>query len=572
LNYNIFPGTLIQHAKTYGRRTRTSFTDRVLAGAIETDHGRGIMGLKSAGSRIKIKDIEAVSHSGNPGIRDFAAGRGSTRSTRAANEEDGRADGVANPSTTGDHAHSAAIGGAAMRTEPIGQALRNARVSAGMELSDVAAHLRIRTNFLSALEGGRADELPGVTYAIGYVRTYAAFLELDPEDAVKRFKQEAAGLHARTQLSFPSPAPEGKVPGAGVMVAAAVLATLAYGGWYVLSERGVTLDDMVPAVPERLAELITSDPATAPAPTEALVDSGATAPAPVASSYAEANPDGNSSVDRRATAETQSPTATATVDPAPTDSGPVRSGPVGSPPAEVTPFETATASTASTEQPVPGSSQDVAPAPTTIASGRKTSQSTSSEDMPLVARAPIPPVSIDSAAPLSAPDSALTNEAPSAPRIAAAPAAGPSQGETSTPRPSSLVSSSEAAVPTAPEIPAAPDVASTPAAVPDTGVVVRASGDSWVQIKDSSGSTLFTRVLYDGDVYRVPNQKGLTLDTGNAGTLSILVDGTAIPALGGFGDVIRNISLDPASLQNRVASESAQAPAKVEETTPQPTQ
>src|SRR3546814_13508075 len=61
---------------------------------------------------------------------------------------------------------------------PVGEELRRARVQAGLEISDVAAHLRIRSNFLAALGEGRPDALPGITYAIGYVRTYAGFLAI----------------------------------------------------------------------------------------------------------------------------------------------------------------------------------------------------------------------------------------------------------------------------------------------------------------------------------------------------------------------------------------------------------
>ena len=78
--------------------------------------------------------------------------------------------------------------------------------------------------------------------------------------------------------------------------------------------------------------------------------------------------------------------------------------------------------------------------------------------------------------------------------------------------------------------------------------MIRATGDSWVQVRDSEGTALFTRVLREGDIYRVPSKAGLKLATGNAGALDILVDGVSAPRLGGFGDVVRNIVLDPARL------------------------
>ena len=60
-------------------------------------------------------------------------------------------------------------------------------------------------------------------------------------------------------------------------------------------------------------------------------------------------------------------------------------------------------------------------------------------------------------------------------------------------------------------------------------VVLKATQDSWVQIRNASNASIFTRVLRAGDVYEVPDEAGLTLLTGNAGGLEITVDGEAIP-------------------------------------------
>ncbi len=63
-------------------------------------------------------------------------------------------------------------------------------------------------------------------------------------------------------------------------------------------------------------------------------------------------------------------------------------------------------------------------------------------------------------------------------------------------------------------------------------------------------TTLFrsTRIFRPGDVYLVPNRPGLTLMTGNAGGLEVIVDGKMIAPLGPEGAVRRDIVLDPAKL------------------------
>ena len=55
-----------------------------------------------------------------------------------------------------------------------------------------------------------AASFAGPVYANGYVRSYAAYLGMDPDAAVRRFKKSRGS--ARAELVFPSPA-EGQVPG-----------------------------------------------------------------------------------------------------------------------------------------------------------------------------------------------------------------------------------------------------------------------------------------------------------------------------------------------------------------------
>ena len=88
----------------------------------------------------------------------------------------------------------------------------------------------------------------------------------------------------------------------------------------------------------------------------------------------------------------------------------------------------------------------------------------------------------------------------------------------------------------------------------DSRIVVRAKIDSWIQVRDGVGRRLLlTRLLRAGDSYRVPDQEGLTLLTGNAGALDILVDGEPVPSIGPLGAVRRNVALDVERLQDGTA-------------------
>ena len=82
---------------------------------------------------------------------------------------------------------------------------------------------------------------------------------------------------------------------------------------------------------------------------------------------------------------------------------------------------------------------------------------------------------------------------------------------------------------------------------------IKATADCWVQIRAPDQSIVFSRVLKTGETYRVPARSGLVLRTGNAGALTIAVDGKQVPAIGPLGALRRNVVLEPAALTGGTA-------------------
>ena len=74
---------------------------------------------------------------------------------------------------------------------------------------------------------------------------------------------------------------------------------------------------------------------------------------------------------------------------------------------------------------------------------------------------------------------------------------------------------------------------------PNTELVLKAIGNSWVEIEDLNGNILMTRLMRPGETYIVPNIKGLTLNTGNAGALSLSRGDIFLPSLGDVGEIIK---------------------------------
>jgi cytoskeleton protein RodZ len=318
-----------------------------------------------------------------------------------------------------------------------GDVLRQQRKALGVDVADVAAALRIKPAYIAALEAGRPDQLPGHTYAIGFMRTYADYLGLESDEVLRRFKQESTAFDRKPDLSFPMPLGERSVPDVGMLLVALILALCGYGTWYYLSTGESSRPARVAEVP---AELLPPKPEqrpqnlTVPHSIEALAAPPVTAPA-------------------------EDP-------PAPSDTASAASAPAG----------------LSTTSAIP----------------------TSSRALTAPAAAPgLPPNALEDVSQTAA-------------------IAGPPQSTSRT-------------------------------ADASTRIVIRAIADSWVRIRDAGQSILLGRELKAGESYDVPDRPGLSMRTGNAGGLSITVDGNPAPPIGRMG-AVRNVALEPQALMAGAAA------------------
>jgi cytoskeleton protein RodZ len=69
----------------------------------------------------------------------------------------------------------------------LGGRFRAAREARGFSLSEVADQIRIRSVYLAAIEDEAWSAIGAPVYIRGFIRTYARFLKLDPEEAVAAF-------------------------------------------------------------------------------------------------------------------------------------------------------------------------------------------------------------------------------------------------------------------------------------------------------------------------------------------------------------------------------------------------
>lgn len=280
----------------------------------------------------------------------------------------------------------------------IGQVLKERREEYEVSETQAATVLNMRLGQLRAIEEGRFQDLPGKVYTIGFIRSYAKFLNIDAEYAVQKFKEETGTISAKEEiLTFPVPATESRTPDTRIIavsiagiLALILITSLFLGG----SDDSAPLE--IPAA-EIVADEVATDKVT-------VAETVSEAPVIVADTVTQAEP---------------APTETV-----------------------------------------------------------------------------IPEVSTQ--------ERALSN------------------------------------ADTRPTIYGAANI--------DARVILRSLENSWIEIHDGNGATLLTRVLKPGDLYYLPNRDGITLTTGNAGGLEVIVDGTSRVAIGQRGQVLRSFDMSPKNL------------------------
>ncbi len=124
------------------------------------------------------------------------------------------------------------------RVMKVGDMLRTAREGRGKSVEDISASINIRSVQIRAIESGNIDALPGMTYAVGFVRSYANHLGLDSDELVRQFKKEHSEVPEKPDLHFPSPVSESHLPSPMVLAGAGGAAVLLLIVWAFFSSSG----------------------------------------------------------------------------------------------------------------------------------------------------------------------------------------------------------------------------------------------------------------------------------------------------------------------------------------------
>lgn len=160
-----------------------------------------------------------------------------------------------------------------------GAQLRAAREAQGLDVSHIAAETRIPRRHLEAIEAGDYESLPSRAYAIGFSRTYAKIVGLDPAMITDEVRLELADGSMRRTIPTPGiePGDPARLPSAGLAWAAAgavlILAIGIFAFYNTYFGSGADADELLAPQPVETAApaVPVANVAPAPVPTGPVV-------------------------------------------------------------------------------------------------------------------------------------------------------------------------------------------------------------------------------------------------------------------------------------------------------------
>ena len=385
--------------------------------------------------------------------------------------------------------------------ETIGALLTAVRIARNEDLGEVSSNLRIRQVYIEAIENDDFNTLPGDIYVIGFIRSYSTYLDLDAEEVIARYKSEISNPKTKSDLKFPTYVPENGIPGGAILLLGLLIAILAYGSWYFLFNRNNATNNQISNTPNRLNSL--------------NVDKSKIPTQPIKGKIKAPNKDikkekikgteentikNDKKLDQNKTAVKEE-TASGDVpdiNKKKSELEVIRSKPFES----RNPTQARSLKPAQIDEPKPPKIDELTPSVTT---SPKT----------------------ESKIELELKTNKINKTEPIKKTVIS--------GDVTNKRKVQKSSVNQDQLPQ-----------SKP-----SKIILEALSDSYIQVRDNDANQLLiTKLLKKGQTYNVPDRPGLTLITGNAGALRILVEGIEAPKIGPIGAIRRNVLLDVVKLRN----------------------
>ncbi|MBR5129940.1 MAG: DUF4115 domain-containing protein [Alphaproteobacteria bacterium] len=114
----------------------------------------------------------------------------------------------------------------------LGGVLRKAREKKKQTTAQIAKKLCIKEMYLDALEQGHYYVFPGLTYGIGFLRTYARFLGLDANEMVEKFHMETSSIKVEP-MEMPIQQNANLMPSGRTVFKGIIVLVILYLIWYI---------------------------------------------------------------------------------------------------------------------------------------------------------------------------------------------------------------------------------------------------------------------------------------------------------------------------------------------------
>lgn len=413
----------------------------------------------------------------------------------------------------------------AERLVDIGRHLREARQQRGEDLYDVADYLRIKPSYLFALEDGDFTTMPGRTYAMGFLRTYADHLGYDGSELVRQLKATGEP-EPGADLKVRQPVAENRLPSLGIVALGLLLAGVAYGGWFA-AQSGDDVFTRIKALPGEIGQYAATMFEDEPAgpPTAAINTPGGDGAGPPIETLSAREGTSTGLTDRTTTAATSEP-------PPPAGSN----GSNGSR-STVTGQSSGVASSGVQAREAPRVASPASGIDITSAIAGETSTDARLDADTSNGEESLASLVLDAEAERRAALRRLDEERPD----------GGTVGELL----ASLQATSRDAAETAAAATSTDEDAATPPVSENGRVTLLAREAAWIQVQSPGRDYLRSTTLEPGQRFDIPDRTDLALWTGNAGGVEVWVDGQNLGVLGASGAVMRDVTLTPEALRER---------------------
>jgi cytoskeleton protein RodZ len=128
-----------------------------------------------------------------------------------------------------------------------GKELAEARKAKNYTVEEISEHIKIPVHTINIIEASDLDKLPTPTFARGYIRAYAKFLEISEDDVLEKYshavpREEEVTLRPRSKLPGEASSQSPLVKGITMLLILAGIAAVIFGSFKYYQEKADVME------------------------------------------------------------------------------------------------------------------------------------------------------------------------------------------------------------------------------------------------------------------------------------------------------------------------------------------